>query len=237
MKKNASFFLILGALIVLFGGCKEKNNASSGDAGMTMDKDTSYAIGMYLASQFSIPSVHYDYKSFMDGFRDFTEAEETRFSMEDAIAKIQTAFDQLSAQEDEKNQALGAQNQEEGAAFLEENGRKPGIVTTSSGLQYEVISEGSGVKPAATDTVRVNYEGTLLDGTVFDSSYTRGEPVEFALYGVIPGWTEGLQLMSEGSSYRFFIPADLAYGTQGAGNAVPPNATLIFKVELLSVVR
>ncbi|MDR1566752.1 MAG: FKBP-type peptidyl-prolyl cis-trans isomerase [Treponema sp.] len=235
-KKNASCFLILLALAVFWGGCKE-NNAPSGDGGMTMDKDTSYAVGMYLASQFSIPSVHYDYKSFMDGFRDFTEAEETRLSMDDAIAKIQAAFEQISAQEDEKNQVLGAKNQEESAVFLEENGRKPGIITTSSGLQYEVISEGSGVKPAASDTVRVNYEGTLLDGTVFDSSYTRGEPVEFALNGVIPGWTEGLQLMSEGSSYRFFIPPDLAYGTQGAGSAVPPNATLIFKVELLSVVR
>jgi FKBP-type peptidyl-prolyl cis-trans isomerase len=237
MKKNALFSLILSILIVLFGGCKE-NNASSGDAGMTMDKDTSYAIGMYIASQFNIPSVHYDYKSFMDGFRDFTEAEETRFSMDDAVAKIQAAFEQLSAQEDEKNQSLGAKNQEEGAAFLEENGRKPGVITTSSGLQYEVIVEGTGVKPAASDTVRVNYEGALLDGTVFDSSYTRGEPGEFALYGVIPGWTEGMQLMSEGSTYRFFIPSDLAYGSQGAGGGlIPPNATLVFKVELLGVVK
>jgi FKBP-type peptidyl-prolyl cis-trans isomerase len=99
-----------------------------------------------------------------------------------------------------------------------------------------VITEGTGAKPGAGDTVRVHYEGTLLDGTVFDSSYTRGEPVEFPLSGVISGWTEGLQLMTEGSTYRFFIPSDLAYGSQGAGSSIPPNSALIFKVELLSVV-
>jgi FKBP-type peptidyl-prolyl cis-trans isomerase len=237
MKKNAAVLLSAVVFMILLGGCKD-NAAESGEDGVSMDKDASYAVGMYLASQFAIPDVHYDYKSFMEGFKAFTEAEETRFSMEEAVAKIQAAFETISAREDEKNQVLGAANLEEGAAFLAENSGKPGITTTASGLQYEVITEGSGAKPTAQDTVRVNYEGTLLDGTVFDSSYSRNEPAEFALSGVIPGWTEGMQLMSEGSAYRFFIPSDLAYGAQGAGSGlIPPNATLIFKVELLAVVK
>jgi FKBP-type peptidyl-prolyl cis-trans isomerase len=237
MKKNAAVLLSAVAFLILLGGCKD-DAAESGGNGISMDKDTSYAVGMYLASQFAIPDVHYDYKSLMEGFEAFTEAGETRFSMEEAIAKIQAAFQQISAREDEKNQALGAANLEEGNAFLAENREKPGIVTTANGLQYEVITEGGGAKPSATDMVRVNYEGSLLDGTVFDSSYARDEPAEFALNGVIPGWTEGLQLMSEGSTYRFFIPSDLAYGTQGAGGGlIPPNSTLIFKVELLSVLK
>jgi FKBP-type peptidyl-prolyl cis-trans isomerase len=121
--------------------------------------------------------------------------------------------------------------------FLAENSKKPGINVTGSGLQYEVIREGNGPKPAATDTVRVHYEGTLTDGTVFDSSYSRGEPIEFPLDGVIPGWTEGLQLMGEGAKYRLVIPSDLGYGPQGAGGQIPPYATLIFEVELLNIVQ
>jgi FKBP-type peptidyl-prolyl cis-trans isomerase len=135
---------------------------------------------------------------------------------------------QADPAESEKNRA-------EGEAFLAENRLKAGVVTTASGLQYEVISEGTGAKPAASDMVQVNYEGTFLDGTVFDSSYERGEPLTFPLNGVIPGWTEGVQLMSEGSTYRFFIPSDLAYGD--GGGRMPPNAMLIFKVELISIVK
>jgi FKBP-type peptidyl-prolyl cis-trans isomerase len=140
------------------------------------------------------------------------------------------AFLEVMAKRAEENKAREL-------AFLEENGKKPGVTITDSGLQYEVITEGTGSKPTAEDIVRVNYEGTLMDGTVFDSTYTRGEPAEFPLYGVIPGWTEGIQLMSEGSSYRFYIPSALAYGEQGAGSVIPPYSTLIFKVELLSIIK
>jgi len=126
-------------------------------------------------------------------------------------------------------------NVDEGKIFLKENRTKPGIKTTDSGLQYKVLLEGTGKSPKATDRVTVNYEGTLIDGTKFDSSYDRGEPIDFGLNQVIPGWTEGLQLMKEGGKYKFFIPSDLAYGPQGSPGAIPPNAALIFTVELIRV--
>ena len=120
--------------------------------------------------------------------------------------------------------------------FLEENAKKEGVVTTGSGLQYKVVTQGNGPKPAsANDTVEVHYKGTLIDGTVFDSSYDRGKPISFALTRVIAGWTEGVQLMSVGSKYIFYIPSELGCGAQGAGGVIPPNATLIFEVELLKI--
>ena len=124
---------------------------------------------------------------------------------------------------------------EEGEKFLAENAKREGVKTTASGLQYEVLEATLGQKPKATDTVKVHYEGTLIDGTVFDSSYKRGESISFPLNGVIKGWTEGLQLMSIGSKYKFFIPYQLAYGERGAGGSIPPYATLIFTVELLGI--
>lgn len=124
---------------------------------------------------------------------------------------------------------------EKGSAFLEENAKKEGLKSTSSGLQYEVLVEGKGERPKSTDTVTVNYRGTLIDGTEFDSSYKRGEPISFPLNRVIPGWTEGLQLMPVGSKYRLFIPSDLAYGPRGAGGVIGPDETLIFEVELLGI--
>jgi FKBP-type peptidyl-prolyl cis-trans isomerase len=144
--------------------------------------------------------------------------------------KIQSAY--VAAME---KQSAGLKQAE--IDFLAENSQKEGIITTASGLQYEVISEGTGARPQITDTVRVNYEGSLIDGQMFDSSYQRGEPTEFPLNGVIPGWSEGLQLMTEGSNYRFYIPSDLAYGSQGASGVIPPYSALIFNVELISVVK
>jgi FKBP-type peptidyl-prolyl cis-trans isomerase FklB len=123
----------------------------------------------------------------------------------------------------------------EGKAFLEANAKKEGVVTTKSGLQYQVLTEGTGRSPKATDKVRCHYEGWLINGNVFDSSYQRGEPADFPLNGVIPGWTEGVQLMKEGAKYRFFIPYLLGYGERGAGSNIPPYATLIFDVELIKV--
>jgi FKBP-type peptidyl-prolyl cis-trans isomerase FkpA len=239
MKKKLIIVFAVMAVLV-FSGCDSGSVSSAGSAN-SLDSDQSYAmgmfIGMFMSQQMGVPSdVGYDYKSFAQGFEDFVEAKETRFSMEDGMAKIQAKFQEIAASQDEMNQAAGAENLEKGAAFLAENGAKPGVTTTPSGLQYEVVAEGTGEKPAASDTVRVNYEGTLLDGTVFDSSYTRGEPAEFPLAGVIPGWTEGLQLMPVGSTYRFFIPSELAYGSQG-NPSIPPNSTLIFKVDLLEIVE
>lgn len=127
------------------------------------------------------------------------------------------------------------ENKAVGEKFLAENGKKANIKSTASGLQYEVLSEGKGKKPAATDSVTVHYKGTTIDGKEFDSSYGRGEPATFPLNGVIPGWTEGVQLMTEGSKYKFYIPSALAYGENGAGGAIGPNETLIFEVELIKI--
>ena len=130
---------------------------------------------------------------------------------------------------------MSAKAKEEGEKFLAENAKREGVKVTESGLQYEILDATIGMKPKATDTVKVHYEGTLIDGTVFDSSYKRGEAISFPLNGVIKGWTEGLQLMSVGSKYKFFIPYQLAYGEHGAGASIPPYAALIFTVELLGI--
>jgi FKBP-type peptidyl-prolyl cis-trans isomerase len=137
-------------------------------------------------------------------------------------------FNAANAGSPEENKAAGEK-------FLAENGKKPTIKTTASGLQYEVITEGKGKKPIATDNVTVHYKGTTIDSKEFDSSYSRGEPASFPLNGVIPGWTEGVQLMAEGSKYKFYIPSNLAYGENGAGGAIGPNETLIFEVELIKI--
>ena len=223
-------FLFLGSAILLACNKGEKPAADA------LDKDTSYAFGMLIASQMGLNQLSFDYTAFMEGFRDFNEARETRLTPEKAMERINTAITQLQAQNDEQMWQDGLKNQEEGEAFLAENGARDGVITQPSGLQYEVLSQGEGRKPDRTDTVKVHYEGTLLDGTVFDSSYQRGDPVEFLLSDVIPGWTEGLQLMNEGSIYRLVIPSDLAYGPGGNG-PIPPNSTLIFLVELLSIVE
>lgn len=149
---------------------------------------------------------------------------------------IVSSFFQKKEEEMKAAQAeAGKAAKKEGEAFLAENAKKEGITVTKSGLQYEVLQEGAGKQPKATDTVRCHYEGRLLDGTIFDSSYKRNEPADFGLQQVIAGWTEGVQLMSEGSKYRFYIPYMLAYGEGGAGAMIPPFATLIFDVELIKV--
>ncbi len=142
----------------------------------------------------------------------------------------------MQAKQQELASKMAEENIAKGEAFLAENGQKEGVITTESGLQYEVMAEGEGASPVATDTVKVHYKGTLLDGTEFDSSYSRGEPAVFPLNRVIPGWTEGVQTMKEGGKTRFFIPSELAYGERATGN-ITPNSTLIFEVELLEVVK
>ena len=207
------------------------NKGKSADA---FDKDTSYAFGMFMAQVCSemmgLRDAHFDYNAFMEGFKAFIEEEETRISWDTAMEKINAAFEQAKAVSDEKNRL-------EGEAYLAENGARSGVLITASGLQYEVISQGSGEKPGIEDTVLVHYEGTFINGNIFDSSYRNGSPREIPVNKVIPGWSEGLQLMNVGSTYRFVIPSDLAYGPNGAGDVIPPNSALIFKVELLSIVK
>src|SRR5438132_9538123 len=150
----------------------------------------------------------------------------------DQVKEVMTTFEKDMQQ---KQKAAGEKNASEGAKFIEENKKKEGVKTTASGLQYKAIKEGTGAQPKATDTVTVNYRGTLISGTEFDSSYKRGQPATFPLNGVIKGWTEGLQLMKTGGKYQFFIPSDLAYGQRAMGPDIAPNSTLIFEVELKSV--
>jgi FKBP-type peptidyl-prolyl cis-trans isomerase FklB len=141
----------------------------------------------------------------------------------------------MMAKQQELAKMAGEKNQKEGEAFLAENKKKEGVITLPSGLQYKVIKAGSGNKPKATDTVTVHYQGTLVNGTEFDSSYRRGQPVSFPVNGVIPGWTEALQLMEAGAKWQIVIPSNLAYGDRGAGPQIGPNATLIFEIELISI--
>ncbi len=191
-------------------------------------KSLSYSLGLLLGDRFTKRFGDIDYDVLIEGLSQAHEGEETQITLEEAQANLQK-FEQEAAKASQVAAAA------EGQKYLEENKTKDGVEVTESGLQYEVITEGDGPKPAATDTVSVHYVGTLLDGTEFDSSVARGQPAEFPLNGVIPGWTEGLQLMNTGSKYRFVIPSELAYGERGAGQAIGPGATLIFEVELLEI--
>lgn len=188
----------------------------------------SYGLGMMVGERVLKQYGELDYDLLIEAMKAQAAGEETLMSMEDAQAALQAQQEQAAS---EAAAAAGA----EGEAFLAENAAREGVSVTESGLQYEVMTEAEGPKPTEDDTVSVHYVGTLMDGTTFDSSVDRGEPASFPLKGVIPGWTEGLQLMNLGSKYRFVIPSDLAYGERGAGQAIGPGATLVFEVELLEI--
>ncbi|MEE1004345.1 MAG: FKBP-type peptidyl-prolyl cis-trans isomerase, partial [Bacteroidaceae bacterium] len=180
-----------------------------------MDK-ISYALGLGIGQQIKSMNIeNFSIEDFAKSISDVMEDKETAFTSREAQVMLQEFFQKKQKEEAEKFIA-------EGKAYLDENAKKEGVTVTKSGLQYEVLQEGTGKSPKATDTVRCHYEGRLLDGTVFDSSYKRGEPADFGLNQVIPGWTEGVQLMKEGAKYRFTIPYLLAYGEQGAGASIPP---------------
>ncbi len=189
----------------------------------------SYALGLGIGHQLKSMGIEdFSIEDFCKSITDVMEGKETALTSQEAQTLLNTYFQ-------EKQKAESAKAISAGKAFLEENAKKEGVVTTKSGLQYEVLTEGTGNQPKATDTVRCHYEGSLIDGSIFDSSYKRGEPAEFGLNQVIPGWTEGVQLMKEGAKYRFYIPYVLGYGENGAGSSIPPYSTLIFDVELIKV--
>ena len=194
-----------------------------------MDK-LSYALGMSMASNLMNSGLkNIDVDSFVKAFTEIMDNKTPSMSPKEANQILQDYF---TKQQDE----MLNKNLEAGKAFLEENKKREGVVTLPSGLQYEVINEGDGAIPKATDKVKCHYHGTLIDGTVFDSSVQRGQPAVFGVNQVIKGWVEALQLMSVGSKWRLYIPSDLAYGKQGAGGSIEPNTTLIFDVELLGIV-
>ncbi len=191
----------------------------------------SYAVGLQIAQDLKRNGMDIDADSVAMAIEDVFEGKKPRLTMEE----MQTLFSDFQKKETAKTELIASTNKAEGEAFLAENKGKEGVVALASGLQYKVITAGSGAQPAADSTVSVHYRGTLINGTEFDSSYQRGEPVTFAVNGVIRGWTEALQLMKEGAKWRLFIPSDLAYGPRGAGADIGPNSMLQFDVELLSV--
>jgi len=227
-------------VVMLMAGCSAgTQQAKEKKGGLSLDSESSkfsYAIGLDVGKSLKGIGTKLDLNAFDTAVETVIKGGKPKLSSKEIAAVKKSVFkvqrDKLLA----KQKELGLKNKANGKKFLADNAKKDGVTTTASGLQYLVLKSGDGKKPTATDTVKVNYEGRLIDGTVFDSSYKRGQPVTFPLNGVIKGWTEGLQLMPVGSKYRLFLPSELAYGTHGAGSRIGPNSTLVFDVELLSIV-
>jgi FKBP-type peptidyl-prolyl cis-trans isomerase FklB len=218
--------LIFGVSALIFS-C---NNVDTSNSELSTQMDSlSYSLGVSVANNLKSSGFEtIESSAISAAFNDVFSENDVKISEEDANALIQDYFMELSQKKSQE-----ATNK--GQAFLDENATKEGVVTTASGLQYQVLTEGQGAKPVASDEVTVHYHGTLIDGTVFDSSVDRGQPATFPVGGVIQGWVEALQLMNVGSKYKLFIPSNLAYGERGAGGSIGPNETLIFEVELLSI--
>jgi len=195
----------------------------------------SYAVGMNFANSLTHFPLPLDKTALLAAIKTSLNHGKAEMTPKEAQKTIQSVMKKQQEKAMFKRKAKGDKNKNAGIEFLAENAKKDGVKSTPSGLQYKILREGDGALPKASDTVKVNYKGTLLDGSTFDSSYDRGEPISFPLNGVIKGWTEGLQLIKVGGKIRLFIPSDLAYGSHGAGGKIGPNATLIFDVELLAI--
>jgi len=200
------------------------------------DERLSYSLGMLIGDRIlSQYSEDIDYFVLLEGIRAQHKGAETAMTMDEAHMVMQASEEKAAAKAGEQAKVEAAKAIALGQAYMLENKAVEGVMSTDSGIQYQVLTAAEGPKPKATDKVKVHYKGTTIDGTTFDSSYDRGEPAEFGLNQVIPGWTEGVQLMSVGSKYKFVIPSSLAYGDQGAGSSIGPGETLIFEVELLEI--
>jgi FKBP-type peptidyl-prolyl cis-trans isomerase FklB len=201
----------------------------------TQKDKVSYVIGLDMGNSLKKNMVDIDTEILIRGLKDALSGANPLMTEQEMKETITALQKDLQAKQQEQGKALAEKNKKEGEAFLAENKKKGGVITMPSGLQYKILTDGKGKSPKATDTVTVNYKGTLIDGVEFDSSYKRGQPATFTVNGVIPGWIEALQLMKEGSKWQLFIPSNLAYGERGAGGTIGPNAVLIFEVELLSI--
>jgi FKBP-type peptidyl-prolyl cis-trans isomerase FklB len=230
--KKVFFALLSLAFLATAAMCADKE--------LKTDKEKrSYSMGFNIGSNisrdFKNQSIDVDNDVMARGITDALAGRKAALSekeMHDAITGLQK---EVMEQRAAKMNQMSEKNKKEGEAFLADNKNKPGVVTLPDGLQYKILKEGSGAKPKATDKVKVNYKGTFLNGNEFDSSYKRGQPAVFAVNAVVKGWTEVLQLMKEGSTFQVWVPSDLAYGEQGAGNVIGPNQTLIFEIELISI--
>ena len=242
MKKMTTLTLsaLTGALLLITGCSTNNGNQETGAASVAVTEQSSqtekvgYSLGYMMAEGNKEAITDLDLNTFEKGFRDGYQGNESALTQEQMEAVLVAYQKEQEEKFVSDMQTKATENTAKGAAYLAENAKKEGVQATASGLQYKVITAGTGKSPKATDVVEVNYEGKLIDGTVFDSSYERGEPIEIPLNQEIAGWTEGLQLMKEGGKYEFYIPAELAYGEAG-NQGIDPNSTLIFTVELLSV--
>ncbi|GMV93713.1 MAG: peptidyl-prolyl cis-trans isomerase [Candidatus Hydrogenedentota bacterium] len=240
--KNLLTLAVLAAVILApvaaFAAEGDKEEAKPAPIKLeTEAQKVSYVIGSQIGTSIKSDGIEIDMDAFVRGLTDARAGRELAMTQEEMQQAMTTFREQMMAKMQAERAEAGAKAGAEGAKFLAENAEKPGVKTTESGLQYVVVEEGDGATPEASDVVRTHYRGTLIDGTEFDSSYARGEPAEFPVNGVIAGWTEALQLMQVGDKWKLFIPSDLAYGERGAGQDIPPNATLIFDIELLEVVE
>tara|TARA_B100001250_G_scaffold154261_1_gene132571 strand:- start:2167 stop:2841 length:675 start_codon:yes stop_codon:yes gene_type:complete len=218
--------LLIISIALILGSCTNNNTYKTPETEM---EKVSYSLGVNVATGVKAQGLDtIDANAVAKAFKDVFEGNDLDISEEESMKVLQDYFGKIQAEKSAKANKAGA-------AYLAENGEKEGVTTTASGLQYEILSTGSGEKPTTEDQVTVHYHGTLTDGTVFDSSVDRGQPATFGVTQVIKGWTEALQLMSTGDKWKLTVPADLAYGDQGAGGMIGPGATLIFEVELLSI--
>lgn len=229
MKKLA---VLTAATCLIFTACAQKPNRQT--MPNTKQDTISYLLGRDMMRFYQDNEIEINPQSFMQGVSEVMNGKESMVSDEDAARIMQEFQQDVQTRMAQKQATQAAQNKAKGIEFLSENKKRAEVKSTESGLQYEVIKEGKGKKPSKTSRVTVHYTGKLIDGTVFDSSVERNQPATFGLNQVIPGWTEGLQLMSEGSKYILYIPASLGYGNQPVGN-IPPSSTLIFEVELLKI--
>jgi FKBP-type peptidyl-prolyl cis-trans isomerase FkpA/FKBP-type peptidyl-prolyl cis-trans isomerase FklB len=223
------------ALIIAQFACTAKNGPGGPVSLKTENDRYSYMIGQDIGKSLKDLDSIVQIPVLMRGIEDALKNRSSMLTEEEMMKLKQNLSMKMQSAMMAKQQVSGDKNKTEGEKFLAENKSKPGVVTTASGLQYMILKAGSGPRPLATDKVSVHYKGTLLDGTKFDSSYDRNQPVTFPVNGVIPGWTEALQLMKVGGKYKLFIPANLGYGERGAGDKIGPNAVLIFEVELLKI--
>ncbi len=220
--------LVLAALLLGLAACDKKDMAQPQTSLETDDDRFSYGLGMIVGERVLKQYGDVNYDLLLEGIKAQHKGQETLITLEAAGEAINTQLGKVFANQSEANKARGQ-------AYLKSNAEKEGVQVTASGLQYSVITEGDGAKPKDTDEVSVHYRGTLIDGTEFDSSYSRGSPATFPLNQVIPGWTEGVQLMSVGSKFQFVVPYELGYGERGAGGSIGPFETLVFEVELLEI--